>query len=348
MKESLHSLSFEELKALTKKLGEPSYRAGQLFDWLHKKQVVSFAQMKNLPEAFRARLAEQCSLEELQPVLCKQSEDGTRKYLLRLEDGNCVEAVLMQYSYGYSLCISSQVGCRMGCRFCASTQNGLSRNLTAGEMLGQLYAVQRESGHTVSRVVMMGIGEPLDNYESVLRFIRLVCEERGQNLAGRNLSVSTCGLVPEIRRLAAEKLSLTLSISLHAANDETRRSLMPVAKKHSIESLLRACKEYQSETGRRISYEYAVVPGVNDSSRDAEELAAILKNMGGHINLIAVNPVQGSPYTTHNRKAAMRFQNLLTQKGLNATVRRSLGTDIGAACGQLRAEYSENEMAVKG
>ncbi len=347
MIESLSSLSYTEIESLTNNLSQPAYRAGQLFDWVHKKQVSSFDEMKNLPKAFRTQLQDAYRLDVLQVALCKQSEDGTRKYLLALEDGNCVESVLMEYRYGYSLCISSQVGCRMGCRFCASTQNGLVRNLLAGEMLGQIYAVQKESGKTVSRVVMMGIGEPLDNYDEVVRFVSLVCDERGQNLAGRNLSLSTCGLVPQITRLAQLNLPLTLSISLHAANDETRREMMPVAKQYPINSLLLACKAYQDKTGRRVSYEYAVVPGVNNTKKDAEKLAMLLKNMGGHINLIAINPVEGSPYTTQSRTAAQQFKSLLHAHGLNATLRRSLGADIGAACGQLRAEQSEKEMATK-
>ncbi len=347
MKKSLTSLSFLQLEALVKECGQPAYRAGQLFDWLHKKQVASMDEMQNLPGAFRAQLAENYQLDTLQVALCQKSKDGTQKYLLRLKDDNYVEAVLMEYKYGYSLCISSQVGCRMGCRFCASTQNGLVRNLTAGEMLAQVYVVQKDSGKTVSRIVMMGIGEPLDNFEQVTHFIQLVCDERGQNLAGRNLSVSTCGLVPQIEKLAEMELPLTLSISLHAADDETRRTMMPVANTYSVAQLLAACKLYQKKTKRRISYEYAVVPGVNDKTGDATRLFKLLRNMGGHVNLIAVNHVKGSPYTGDSQTAAQKFQKMLCAKGLNATVRRSLGTDIGAACGQLRAEQAQKEIDIR-
>ncbi len=348
MKESMLSLSFSQLEALCKEQDQPVYRAGQLFSWLHKKKVQQFDEMKNLPESFREQLDTKFFIDNLQIVLLQKSQDGTKKYLLRLHDGHCVEAVLMEYSYGHSLCISSQVGCRMGCRFCASTQEGLVRDLTAGEMLGQIYAVQKESQKTVSRVVMMGIGEPLDNYDSTVDFLHLVCDERGQNLAKRNISVSTCGLVPKIEQLAQENLAVTLSISLHAASDEKRRKLMPVAHRYSIAQLLCACKAYQSKTGRRISYEYAVVPDENDTRQDADKLCMLLKKMGGHVNLIPVNATPGLTPVKNSREAAVRFKKILQEKGLNATVRRSLGEDIQAACGQLRAEYAQKELSTKG
>ncbi len=339
-KAGISSLPYAKLEALCAGLGQPAYRAGQLFGWLHQRQAQDFAEMSNLPAAFRQKLAEGWAVEAPKAVWQRQSRDGTVKYLFRLGDGHCVESVLMRYQHGNSLCISSQVGCRMGCRFCASTQSGLVRGLTAGEMAGQVYSAERESGCSVSHIVLMGIGEPLDNFDNVMDFMEIITDERGKNLSGRNLSLSTCGLVEEIERLAEKRLPLTLSISLHAADDETRQSLMPVARRYPIARLLAACRAYQSETGRRISYEYAVVPGVNDRREDAEKLAGLLRGMGGHVNLIPVNPVEGSPYQHHSRKAAEALCARLTALGLNATVRRSLGTDIGAACGQLRAEHA--------
>ncbi len=344
-KGGISSLPYARLEELCAALGQPAYRAGQLFGWLHQKGAGSFTQMSNLPAAFRTALAGAWAVEMPEVEWERKSQDGTVKYLFCLADGHCVEAVLMGYQHGNSLCISSQVGCRMGCRFCASTQNGLQRGLTAGEMAGQVYAAEKASGSSVSHIVLMGIGEPLDNFDNVMDFVEIITDARGKNLAGRHLSLSTCGLVEQIEKLAERGLSLTLSISLHAADDETRQSLMPVAKRYTIAQLLAACRAYQSSTGRRISYEYAVVPGVNDAEQDAKKLAGLLRGMGGHVNLIPVNPVEGSPYKTHSRQAAEAFCGRLSALGLNATVRRSLGSDIGAACGQLRAEHAAKQTA---
>ncbi|MDL2253207.1 23S rRNA (adenine(2503)-C(2))-methyltransferase RlmN [Ruminococcaceae bacterium OttesenSCG-928-I18] len=345
-KQSLSDLSHEQLEAVMDTLGQPGFRAGQLFTWLHQKRADSFAQMSNLPAGLRERLREEWYIE--MPVVAaeRQSADGTKKALFRLRDGHCIESVLMRYQHGNSLCISTQVGCRMGCRFCASTRGGLVRNLTPGEMLGQVYAMQNHTGLPVSHVVLMGIGEPLDNFENVLAFYQRVTDRRGQDLSGRNLSLSTCGLVPQMERLAEYRLPLTLSVSLHAADDETRQKLMPVADRYPLGELLKVCRAYQKKTGRRISFEYAVVPGVNDRQKDAEGLSHLLGGMGAHLNLIAVNPTGRDAQKGPDRGKTERFQKRLTALGLNATVRRSLGTDIEAACGQLRAEYASEEDKV--
>ena len=265
--------------------------------------------------------------------------DGTRKYLFRMEDGSIIESVLMKYKHGNSVCISSQVGCRMGCRFCASTLDGLKRHLTAAEMLGQVYAIQRESGERVSNIVIMGTGEPLDNYDGALRFIRLISAETGLNISQRNITLSTCGLVPEIYRLADEHLQITLAISLHASNDEKRKSMMPVANRYSIKELLKACRYYYDMNGRRLTFEYSLASGVNDSPEDARELAHLLKGFMWHVNLIPINPVEERNYVQSDRKSVVNFKNNLEKYGGNVTIRREMGRDIQAACGQLRRRY---------
>lgn len=333
-------------KAALTELVTPRYRAGQLFSWLHTRGATSFDEMTNLPLALREKLAEDFTIER--PVIerTQRSADGTRKYLLRLADGNCIEAVRMEYRHGASLCISSQVGCKMGCTFCASTKGGLVRNLTAGEMAGQVYAANAEGGNAgggpVSSIVLMGVGEPLDNFEAVTDFASIITDADGYNLSGRSLSLSTCGLVPGIERLADLKLPLTLSVSLHAADEETRSRLMPVNRTYPIAQLMAACKAYRAATGRRISYEYTLVRGVNDRPEDAERLAALLKGTDGHVNLIAVNEAGREDHRAPPPADMAAFQKALRERGVNATVRRTLGADIDAACGQLRAK-AENE-----
>ncbi len=294
--------------------------------------------MTNQPKAFLAALEERFFIETLETERRQQSKDGTVKYLFRLPDGNCIETVLMRYSYGNTVCVSTQVGCRMGCRFCASTQGGRVRNLTAGEIANEVYAAARDTGERVSHIVLMGIGEPLDNFDHVMDFLSIISSPNGVNIGMRNISLSTCGLVPMIYKLAERHLGLTLSVSLHAPTDEMRSSMMPVNDVYPVEQLIRACRDYQQETGRRVSFEYSMVNGVNDSPQTARRLAQLIKGMGAHVNLIPINPVDGSPYSATDAANVKRFQTLLTELGVNATVRRRLGTDISAACGQLRRE----------
>ncbi len=327
----------DELSALLKEWGQPAFRAGQLFSWLHEKRVHSFDEMTNLPRSLRETLAERCTLTVLTERRRQTSADGsTAKLLLALPDGNCIESVLMRHDYGASLCISSQVGCRMGCRFCASTLAGKVRDLTAGEMLGQVYAATELLNTHIDSLVMMGIGEPLDNFDNVMRFLELIRDPKGLCLSHRHISLSTCGLVPRIDELAQKKLQLTLSVSLHACDNETRDKIMPVNKSYPIEELLAACRRYFAATGRRISYEYALIAGVNDSPEQAKRLAALLSDQACHVNLIPVNPVTETGFHRGSRKETERFCAILNQSGLSATIRREFGADIDAACGQLR------------
>ncbi|MCR5503823.1 MAG: 23S rRNA (adenine(2503)-C(2))-methyltransferase RlmN [Lachnospiraceae bacterium] len=333
----LGSLTIPELTDYLKTLGEPSYRASQIFDWLHKRGAISFDEMTNLPKPLREKLSEDCVLRE--PVIRKVQEskiDGTRKYLLELEDGNLIEAVRMRYEYGDTVCISSQAGCRMGCAFCASGIGGLKRNLTASEMLGEIAVVEKDTGSKLSHIVVMGTGEPLDNYDNLVRFIELVSDEKGRNLSQRNITVSTCGIVPKIRELADRRFQITLAISLHAVTDEKRRRIMPVAKSYSIRELTEACRYYFDRTGRRLSLEYALIAGNNDTDEDAEGLSSIAKSLGAHVNLIPVNPVTEAGMKRPKRAAVLNFRDRLLKRGVNVTVRRELGSDIDGACGQLR------------
>lgn len=341
-KNGITSLPPHALAARMAALGQKPFRAGQIFGWLHGKRVADFEEMTNLPVKLRETLAEEWVIERPEVLRVQRSADGTAKYLLGLADGNCVEAVRMVYNHGNSLCISSQVGCRMGCRFCASTKNGLVRNLTAGEMAGEVYAVMAESGQQVNSVVLMGIGEPLDNFDAVMDFISIITDPGGLNLSGRAISLSTCGLVPGIRQLAERKLPLTLSISLHAADDETRGGMMPVNSRWPIAELMEACRDYRAATGRRISYEYALVHGVNDRPKDAAGLAALLRGTDGHVNLIPLSETDGN-YRKSTGQAVRDFQQSLLDAGVNATVRRTLGADISAACGQLRTEHTQRK-----
>lgn len=333
----IKSLNIEELKNLLSEMSEPAYRAGQLFDWMHVKLATDYDQMTNLSEALRGKLKEAYPLTVLTVDRMQESaSDGTRKYLFKLPDGNFVESVFMRYKHGNSVCISSQVGCRMGCRFCASTLEGLTRSLEASEMLEQIYAIERDTEERVSNIVVMGIGEPLDNYDNLIRFYKLITDEKGLNISGRNITVSTCGIVPNIYRLADEHLSLTLALSLHATTDEKRRTIMPIANEYSIEELKKACRYYADTTGRRISLEYSLIGGVNDSVKEADELSRIAHELGAHINLIPVNSVKEREYRRGNRASIEAFKNKLEKNANNVTIRREIGQDIDASCGQLR------------
>ena len=340
--EDIKSLTIEELTDLLTDMGAKPFRARQIYSWMHNKLVSSYDGMTNLPKSLRERLSEY-PLTVLETCAVQVSSlDGTRKYLFRLPDGNVIESVLMRYQHGNSVCISSQAGCRMGCRFCASGIGGLVRSLTASEMLDQVYRIQEETGERVSNVVVMGTGEPLDNYDSLLRFIRILTSEEGLMISQRNITVSTCGLVPKIYDLAEEKLAITLAISLHAPNDEKRRELMPIANRYSIRELLEACRHYFETTGRRITFEYSLVSGVNDREEEAKELAARLKGLNCHVNLIPVNPVKERSYQRSLRQEVDKFKNILEKCGINVTIRREMGADIDGACGQLRRRYLED------
>ena len=338
---NLKNLTQPELAAILQELGQPAFRAGQVFAWLHK-GVRSYDEMTNLPKNLREVLAEKYPICPPKVVRKQESaRDGTIKYLWQLADGNCVETVLMRYHYGNTVCISTEVGCRMGCAFCASTLGGLVRRLEPFEMLDQGLFTQVDSGLPVSHIVLMGIGEPLDNFENVLRFLELVNTPQGMNISMRHVSLSTCGLVPKIDELAKRKLQLTLSVSLHAPNDETRNRIMPVNRAYPSEELLNACRRYYAETSRRISFEYAMIDGVNDSEADAKELLRRLKGLPAHFNLIPLNHVEESPLKPSSRAAVARFQKILEDGGIPATVRRTLGGDIDASCGQLRRKYNK-------
>ena len=337
MKQDILSMNLSELTDAVKSMGQPAYRAGQIYQWLHKNGAADFDEMTNLPKTMREQLHDNfvifgCAIEKK----LISEYDGTVKYLFRLHDGEFVETVLMQYKYGWSVCVSSQVGCRMGCKFCASTLAGMVRNLSASEILSQVYAAQRDNGVKVSHIVMMGMGEPFDNFENALRFLELITDENGQNLSMRHISLSTCGVVPGIYKLSERNLQLTLSISLHAPNDALRSSMMPVNKKWPVKELIRACKDYTAATSRRISFEYALVQGVNDTPECAKELANLLRGMLCHINLIPVNEVKETGMKKSTAENVRKFEAYLADRGFAVTVRRTLGSDINAACGQLR------------
>ncbi len=337
----IKSMTQQELSQFLKELGEPAFRARQVFTWLHR-GVTSFEDMTNLSKPLREKLAERCFITA--PMVARKQEsrlDGTIKYLWELSDGNCIETVLMQYHHGNTVCISSQVGCRMGCAFCASTIAGKVRDLRPSEMLDQVMFTQLDSGRTVSNIVLMGIGEPLDNMANVLRFLELVNHPDGMNIGMRHISLSTCGVVPGIDALAEQQLQLTLSVSLHAPDSETRSRIMPVNRAYDVELLFDACHRYFEKTGRRISFEYAMIDGVNDNDWQADLIAKKLRGMPGHVNLIPLNDVVESPYKPSRRVAA--FQKRLESHGITATVRRSLGGDIDASCGQLRRKAMEEK-----
>lgn len=342
MKKDILSYTYEELQEEMEKIGEKAFRAKQIYEWLHVKLVDDFSQMSNLSKALREKLAEEFDICTVSPVERQQSKlDGTNKFLFCLHDGNMVESVLMRYKHGNSVCISSQVGCRMGCRFCASTLDGLARNLAPSEMLAQIYRIQKIIGERISHVVVMGTGEPLDNYDNFVKFIRMLTDEHGLHISQRNVTVSTCGIVPRIKELAEENLQITLALSLHGSTQEKRKELMPVANRYTLPEVLDACDEYFDRTGRRITFEYSLIDGVNDSDEDARELTAIARPRNCHINLIPVNPVKERDFEQPSRKNAMNFKNKLEKSGINVTIRREMGRDIDGACGQLRKRYIE-------
>ena len=341
MMNHIKSMTLPEMGEVLKAWGQPAFRAKQVFTWLHK-GVGSYQEMTNLPQSLRQQLEESYPLYRPQVVRKQQSQkDGTIKYLWRLSDGNCVETVLMRYHYGNTVCISTEVGCAMGCAFCASTLGGLVRRLEPHEMLDQVLFTQIDSGLPVSHIVLMGIGEPLDNFDNVLRFLELVNSPDGMNISMRHISLSTCGLVPKIDKLAEHKLQLTLSVSLHAPTNEIRNTIMPVNKAYPVEALLAACRRYYEATGRRISFEYAMIHGVNDTEAAAKQLLLDLKGLPAHVNLIPLNHVEESPLKPSTRQAVQRFQQILEDGGVPATVRRTLGGDIDASCEQLRRKYTK-------
>ena len=340
----IKSLNLEQLKEAFLEMGEKAFRAKQTYEWMHQKCARSFDEMTNLSKAFREKCRERFEYTALEILRVQESKiDGTRKFLFRLQDGNVVESVWMKYKHGNSVCISSQVGCRMGCRFCASTLDGLERNLLPSEMLDQIYAITRYTGERVSNVVIMGSGEPMDNYDNFLQFVKLLTDENGLHISARNVTVSTCGLVPQIRMLAKEHLQITLALSLHATTDEKRRKLMPIAYKYSIEELMDACKFYFEQTSRRITFEYSLVGGVNDTAEDAAELVALAAPLNCHINLIPVNPIKERDYVQSDDSHIQAFKNKLEKNHIQVTIRREMGRDIDGACGQLRRSYMQKE-----
>ncbi len=342
MSKDIMSMTYGELAEVFSDKGLPGFRAKQVYQWLHCRLAASYDEMTDLPKALREQLDEEYPLN-ICTVAKKQvsAADGTVKFLYALHDGDYIESVVMKYKYGYTVCVSSQVGCKMGCAFCASTLGGFKRSLTAGEILSQVYTAQRELGERVSHIVLMGMGEPLDNFDNVMRFIELVTDEKGLNLSMRNISLSTCGVVPKIEELMKKKLQLTLSISLHAADSGLRSKIMPINKKYDVDELLAVCRRYAAETSRRISFEYSMLAGVNDSDECARLLASKLRGMLCHVNLIPVNEVEESPFKPSSPERIERFTEILAGSGITATVRRKLGSDIEASCGQLRRKMNK-------
>ena len=340
MKVDIKSLNLKELTAFIEELGEKGFRAKQIYQWLHVKQVSDFSEMTNISKALIERLKEEAVLVNLKKEAVQESKlDGTRKYLFCLEDGNVIESVLMRYKHGNSVCISSQVGCRMGCRFCASTLDGLVRNLSASEMLDQIYQIGKDIGERISNVVVMGTGEPMDNFENLIKFIELLTDENGLHISQRNLTVSTCGIVPKMKELAEKNLQITLALSLHASTQEKRLELMPVANKYEIHEVIDACRYYFEKTGRRVTFEYSLVGGVNDSDTDVKNLVNLIKGMNCHVNLIPVNPIKERDFVQPDSGVTLAFKNKLEKTRINCTIRREMGRDIDGACGQLRKRY---------
>ena len=339
----IKSLNFTELQKLLEEMGEKKFRAKQLYEWIHKRLVLSFDEMTNLSKDMRKKLDESCTIEGARIIKKQVSSEGTAKFLMRLSDGNTVESVLMKYKHGNSVCISSQVGCRMGCRFCASTLDGLVRGLAPAEMLDQIYQIGKDIGERISNVVVMGTGAPMDNFDNLVKFITLLTDENGLHISQRNLTVSTCGIVPRMRELADKKLAITLALSLHASNQKKRLELMPVANKYDIHEVIDACRYYFEQTGRRVTFEYSLVGGVNDTKEDAKELTELIHGMNCHVNLIPVNPIRERDYVQSNAHVIEAFKEKLERSGLTVTVRREMGRDIDGACGQLRRKYKENQ-----
>ena len=344
-KKDICSYNYDELKEEMLVIGEKAFRSKQIYEWLHVKLADDFDEMTNLSKALREKLKKNYEIRKVKMIDHQISkEDPTEKFLFELEDGNMVESVLMKYNYGNSVCISSQAGCRMGCRFCASTIGGLVRSLEPSEMLRQIYHIQKITGERVSNVVVMGTGEPLDNYDNFVKFIHMLSDEHGLNISQRNITISTCGIVPKIKELAQKHLQITLAISLHSPNDEMRRGLMPIAMKYSIDELLDACHYYFKETNRRMTFEYSLVAGVNDQPVHAEELAGRLKGFPCHVNLIPVNPIKERDFKQSMPKSVMEFKKILEKNRVNVTIRREMGADINAACGQLRRKKLQSRL----
>lgn len=340
----IKSMTLTELKKELEQAGEKSFRAAQLYDWMHCKLAAGYDEMTNLPLALRSKLKENYPYTSLLPSEVQESRlDGTKKFLFGLADGNVVESVWMKYKHGNSVCISSQVGCKMGCRFCASTLDGWERNLLPSEMLDQIYTISRLTGERVSNVVVMGTGEPMDNYDNLLTFIRILTEEHGLHISQRNITVSTCGIVPKMKELAEEKLQITLALSLHATTDEKRRKLMPIANTWHLDELMEACAYYFEKTGRRITFEYSLVGGVNDTLEDAAQLSALAGRLNAHVNLIPVNPIKERDYRQSGQSEILAFKNKLEKNKINVTIRREMGRDIDGACGQLRRRHMSGD-----
>lgn len=336
----IKSMTLEELKTEMERMGEKSFRAAQLYDWMHCKLASGYDDMTNIPLSLRKKLESEYPYVNLTPVEIQESRlDGTKKFLFALSDGNVVESVWMKYKHGNSVCISSQVGCKMGCRFCASTLDGWERNLLPSEMLDQIYAITRLTGERVSNVVVMGTGEPMDNFDHLLTFIHILTEEHGLHISQRNITVSTCGIVPKMRELADKGLAITLALSLHATTDKKRRELMPVANTYHMDELMEACAYYFEKTGRRITFEYSLVAGVNDTPEDAVQLSALAGPLNCHVNLIPVNPIKERSYRQSGQEEILAFKNKLEKNRINVTIRREMGRDIDGACGQLRRRH---------
>ncbi len=342
----IKSLYYNELEAVLLELGQPAFRTKQIYEWIHKKLVGSYDEMMNLSKELRAKLSEAYPITALTEVDSLHSEtDGTIKYLFRLKDDRVIESVLMKYHHGNSVCISSQVGCRMGCKFCASTIGGKERDLLPSEMLDQIYRIQALTGERVSNVVVMGTGEPLDNYENLIRFLRILTDDKGLNISARNITVSTCGIPDRIKDLAKEDLAITLALSLHAPNNEIRKQLMPVAAKYELSEVLNAFRYYYEKTGRRLTFEYSLVDGVNDEEEHAKELCRLIRGLNCHVNLIPVNPIKERNFRKSESKKILNFKNILEKNRINVTIRREMGADIDAACGQLRKSYIDHNSS---
>ncbi len=343
-KKDIVSFGYEELLLEMEGIGEKSFRRKQVYSWLHEKLADEFSQMTNLSKALRQKLDDAYEIRKVSMAARQISrKDPTEKFLFELHDGSMIESVLMKYDYGNSVCVSSQAGCRMGCRFCASAIGGLVRNLTPSEMLGQIYRIQKLTGERVSNVVVMGTGEPLDNYDNFLKFVTMLSDSHGLHISQRNITASTCGIVPNIKRLAKEGLQITLALSLHASNQEKREKLMPVARKYELSEVMEACDYYFEKTGRRPTFEYSLVGGVNDGPEDAKELSALLSGRNCHLNLIPVNTVKERDFERPDRKNVLAFKNKLEKNGINVTIRRERGSDIDGACGQLRRRYADSK-----
>jgi 23S rRNA (adenine2503-C2)-methyltransferase len=343
-KQDILAMTIDELEKFIDSIGEKKFRSKQIYKWLHEKRVTSFYEMTNISKTLQDKLNENSIITPIKEITKLESQDGTIKFLFELIDNNVVESVFMTYKHGNSVCISSQVGCRMGCKFCASTIGGLERNLSASEMLGQIYEINRISGKKISNIVIMGTGEPLDNYDELIKFIKIINSEQGMNISQRNITVSTCGIIDKIYALAKENMKITLAISLHSPNNEIRKKMMPVASVYEYDELIKACKDYVDITKRRVTFEYSLVKDVNDSIECALRLSKVLKGILCHVNLIPVNTIEERDYRHSNSETINAFKNILEKRHINCTVRRELGSDIDAACGQLRRSYNKSNL----